>query len=283
MAGWKGKKVEDIGTAASGENAFDFNKVFKPASEFEDNVLFMSIYGGAGDGKSHFVLTSASADDPLCILDSELSTTNLIKRLPKEIQKNIFRVNLLEYSGNITADTVNGTDKVTSNILDAIYNILVGFIESNPFGDKKGTFVIDSMSDVYGWLQKWLVNRSDLKTYDSSGEMMPMEWTRVDARWKEIMILLRKTGWNVILTFKPRVKWVDGKPSKTGETEAKWQTSALHDFDIHAEIKTVQKGEHVMTIKKTRFGDDTFYAQLTNATFSSLCDYLTEKSGVTFE
>ncbi|MFA5760379.1 MAG: hypothetical protein WC877_01300 [Dehalococcoidales bacterium] len=277
MVAWNHKDASEIGTAATGVNAFDFNKVFKPASEFDDNILFMSIFGGAGDGKSHFVLTAA---EPICLLDTELSTANLIKRLPKEKQDNIYRVNLLEYTGDISAKNVNGSDVVTSNILDAIYNILCGFVESNPFGDKKGTFVIDSMSDVYGWLQKWLINRTDLKRFKDTDEMMPMEWNRIDARWKEIMILLRKTGWNVILTFKPRVKWVNGKPSKDGETEAKWQTSALHDFDLHVEIKTINKGEHEMTIKKTRFGDDTFYAKLTNATFSSLCEFLTEKSGV---
>jgi len=272
MASWKSKSAEDIGTTPG---KFDFNAVFKPSNEIESTILFMSIFGGPGDGKSHFCLSSKL---PIVLLDTEVGTTALIKRLPEDVQKQIYRVNLLEYSGEVTAESSNSGEKVTSNILDAIYNILCGFIETNPFGDQRGTFIIDSMSDVYVWLQNWLLNRPDLKRFEKNNEMMPIEWARIERRWNDIILLLRKTGWNVVLSFKPRQKWVNGKPSE--EQEAKWQSSALHNFDLHVEIKAVDKGVHEMTIKKTRFGDETYYAKLTNASFKSLCDYLEKESGV---
>lgn len=272
MASWKSKNVEDIGEPSK----FDPTSVFKPAIEIEQvDSIFMSIYGDAGTGKSHFALT---AKPPIYVLDTEMSTPILIKQLPAELQKKVFVVNLLEYAGDIS----HGVSKdINNNILDAIYGIVGGLVEAKcNDGGEKGTIVIDSMSDVYGWLQNWLFNLPDLKIIEKTGDMMPTEWARLDKKWKELFLMIRKSGWNVVLTFKPKVKWIDKKPSD--EKEAKWKSGSLHEFDLHVEIDRIDKNEHTITVKKTRFGDETYYIKLTNPTWYTLRDYLSEKSGVKF-
>ncbi len=273
MAAWNDKKVEDV----IEPKKFDPDLVFKPAIEIEEvKSLFMSIYGDSGVGKTHFVLT---AKPPIYILDSEMSSPILIKQLPKELQSKVFVVNLLEYAGDIS----NGiTKNVNNNILDAIYGIVGGLVETRcNDSNERGTIVIDSMSDVYSWLQTWLFNLPDLKRIEKTGEMMPTEWARLDKKWKDLFFMIRKSGWNVVLTFKPKTKWIGGKPSE--EKEAKWKSGSLHEFDLHLEIERLGINEHRATIKKTRFGDDTFYKTFTNPTWYTMRDELSKMSGVMFE
>lgn len=273
MAAWNEKKVEEI---ADKPKEFDPSLVFKPAIDIKnESSFFMSIYGDSGVGKTHFALT---AQLPIYLIDTEVGSDLLIKQLPEEVQKQIFRVNVLEYAGDVS----EGFNKdINNNILDAIYKIVAGLVETRCKNSKeKGTIVIDSMSEIYSWLQIWLYNLPDLKRNGKNDEMMSTEWARLDKKWQELFLLLRMSGWNVVLTFKPKIIWKDKQP--TDMKEAKWKSGSLHQFDLHAELERLDTHEHRVTVKKSRLGDNTYFNQLTNPTWFTLRDYLSEKSGVKF-
>lgn len=267
--GWKEESTKaDTAKNSKSSLAFDPDLIFKPAIEMETvDALFISVFGRAKVGKTFFTLT---AKPPIYIVDTEMSTPILVKQLPEDLQKQVHIVNLLNF-GN----TKDGKVDVVE-MLESSFKILSSLVENKKNDAEKGTIVIDSMSDVYLWLQIWLEQQPDLVRSRESGKMLGTEWSRISKRWKELIILLRKSGWNIILTFKARAKWgKNGAPTEI--EEAKWQSETFHDIDLNIELTRIGT-DHIMKFHGGRFGDT--YDDLTNASWPMLCEYITKKSGV---
>ena len=268
--GWK----EETGKGSSkivGSGKFDPSVVFKPAIEMEKvDALFLSLFGRAKVGKTHFCLTAKA---PVYIIDTEMSSPILLKQLSEDRQKVINVANLLQFANTDKDGKID-----VNTLLDSAFSILTNLVTATNASPERGTIIIDSMTDIYTWLQIWLEQQPDLARSRETGKMLGTEWARISKRWKEIILLLRKSGWNIILTFKARAKWgKNGAP--TDIEEAKWQSETFHDIDLNVEMTRIGT-DHTMIFHGGRFGDN--YENLVNPTWDDLITYVTKKSGVKF-
>jgi hypothetical protein len=266
---WKNK--DEVNPVAEAKETIksDVLSMFKPAIEIPTiKRIRAGFYGKPKTGKSTICL---SAPLPIYYLDTEKSAEILVKQLPEEVQKQIYILDLVDYANR------KGKQLDVVQSLEVAFDVISELLDVVRNSNEVGTIVLDSVSDLWDYMKIWLgENVSDNKKFGDT--IMGTEWGKANKRWKELMNLLKASNWNVLMTFKPKETYLDGKPS--GKYDIDSQKNTFHDLDILYEIVNIN-GEHRFVCKGGRYGDT--YDDLINPTFVDIKNYLSKKSGVTFE
>lgn len=241
--------------------------IFKPSVSLEVvPALHMAIYGRAKTGKSWFSLT---AKPPLYIIDTEGSIKINIKSFPEEIRSQIFIAEVL-----LAADKVNRKVDLTKSL--AALTEAIDIITSHAMTqDTIGTIVIDSATDIWDWLGIWL---EDGLGKGEGDRINRLEWGKANKRYTQMMYMLLRSNWNVIMTFRAAPA-VDNKGSDLGFDKARWQKNSDYWFDLITEI-TREGSDHIIQTVGGRFGDEIL--EFTNASWTEVRDKISKQSGVKF-
>ncbi len=246
---------------------------FKPATELEPvSALKVGIFGQFKTGKSSFTL---SAPKPLYIIDTEKSSNILLQMLSEEERKDIHVLDVMEYT-----DKRDGSGKLNLTMsLELVEQAINELHDLAQNSDVKGSVCLDSASDLWEFLKTWLNEDVDDKMTTKAGRVMQTEWSKPNARYTEVMRLLIKSGWNVILTF--RVDEVFGaNGERLGLFKPKGQKDTLYWVDQILETKKIGD-EYSVVFHGGRFGNIT--SEIKDPSWDKICAKITESSGVKFK
>lgn len=272
--GWKEQAEGTPNKSTSKKNPSDILSKFKPATDIKSvSSLKLAVYGLPKTGKTRLAIT---ARKPVYIIDTEKSSNILLQMFPDDVKKDITVLDVMEYTdkrdgkGNLN---LTMSLELIEEAIEALHDLAMN-------SDVKGTIVLDSASDLWDFLKSWLNEDVDDKATTKGGRMMQTEWSKPNARYTEVMRLLIKAGWNVVLTFRAEeVYGQDG--SRLGVYKPKGQKDTLFWVDQIIEMQRIGN-DHVLKFHGGRFGD-MHGAELTNPEWKDLIDYITTKSGVKFD
>lgn len=256
----------------------ELGDIFKPATELEILPrITIALSGIAKVGKSHFALTVAEATEgPVYIIDTEGAIKiNLIHFKP-ELRKKIFVAEVLTFAG-LANNKVNLVDSLDALKL-AIQKVTEEAIVNHP--DETGTFVIDSATDIWDWLQVWLEEAANVKR-TKSGDMPRFEWGKANEIYADIMYMLIRTHWNVIATFRAK-EAMSSEGQALGYNVPRWQKNTAHWFDVIGELQyDEERILHFTPGRAGRYGDT--LPDLHKPTFGGLINLLKKETGVEFK
>lgn len=248
---------------------------FKPANELEPvNSLKVGIFGQFKTGKSTFTL---SAPKPIYIIDTEKSSNILLQMVPESERADIHVLDVMEYTDKRDS---NGKLNLTMSLelVEEAINELHDLAKNSESG-VCGSVILDSASDLWEFLKTWMNEDVSDKKMTKSGSVMQTEWSKPNARYTEVMRLLIKSGWNVILTF--RADEVFGSSGeRLGIFKAKGQKDTLYWVDQILETKKVGDSYSVV-FHGGRFGNIT--DEISDPTWDKVCNRITTSSGVKFK
>lgn len=273
-----GSKPQSSAIAKEEEGpALGLDDLFIPATELETIPrLTLAIFGRAKVGKSHFGLTVAEAlEGPVYIIDTEGSIKLNLIHFDSKIRDHVYVAEVLQFAGlaNNKVNLVQSLDKLKK----AILAVTEKAIAEGP--DVKGTFIVDSATDIWDWLQTWLEEAANVKR-TKSGDMPRFEWGKANEQYAIIMYMMLRTRWNVILTFRAKPA-VDNQGVDFGYNIPRWQKNTDHWVDLIAELKIDESGNRVMKFTGGRYGEN--LPTLEDPSYSRLIEHLTKETGVTFE
>lgn len=246
---------------------------FKPAVELEirDSVK-LAIYGGFKTGKTHFC---ATCKRPLKVIDTEDAWNWEIDQMKaKGIDVSDIEVSqVLRWASKNEGkvDLIGSLDAM----IDAI-NVLTSLIalDKDDPDAARGTIVIDSMSDLWGWLGIWK------EEMDAGREKVNrLEWGKVNKKYIEVIYMLLHSNWNVVLTFRSRPQ-IDEKGADTGINNAQWQKNTGYYVDSVIEFDFVAQ-EFQATFHKGRLGKFMYGKTLRNPDWPAMIKFIREQSGIT--
>jgi hypothetical protein len=270
------KKDEEAKIAVAKANEKEIDDYFKPSVDLEEiDHIVVAIQGRPKVGKSHFCITVAEATDgPLYIIDTEGAIKVNVLQFPKEIRERIFVSEALTFAGKAN-NKINLVESLDA-LIGAV-NKVSDAAMAEP--DIKGTIIIDSATDIWEWLQIWLDEAAEVKR-TKTGAMPRFEWGKANEKYAEIMYMLMRTGWNIILTFRAKEACnSDGVP--LGYDIARWQKNTAHWVDLVTEIRKENDGSYTMRFLGGRYGDK--LPDLPNPTMARLMTLLKKESGVKFK
>lgn len=246
--------------------------VFKPAVELESvRGLKFALYGKAKVGKTHFCMT---ARRPIYIIDTEGSASVNKAAFPKEVQEEMFIAEVIQAASkrDKEIDLVKSLDA----LVEAIDIVTDAVITSEEENTPRGTIVIDSATDIWDWLGIWLDEAAGAKT-TKSGDMPRFEWGKANKKYAEMMYMLLRSGWNVVMTFRAKSA-VNSKGEDLGYIVPRWQKNTDYWMDLIGEMS---KDAHRRIIfRGGRYGEH--IPDLVDPTWDSLEQHLSKITGITF-
>jgi len=149
---------------------------------------------------------------------------------------------------------------------------------------KKGTVVIDSVSDVWQWLLAWLEVVATKRT--QSGGIYRFEYGKANQRYRKLILRLLAQPINVVLTAHVGDVY-DKSGQTTGAKVPKTQKTTMHMIDIglYAQKRydaVAKSWKYVSTLRKCRF-KRSFEATIDDVTYDKLVEFLKEELGVVVE
>lgn len=274
--GWKEKTNAGDASKSSvtKESVLD---LFKPASEMPPvSSMVVSIYGMPKTGKSTFILSARETGKKVYIIDTEKSSNILIQMIPESERGNIHVLDVMENTGRR-----DGSGKLnltmSLELVEKAINTLYDIAEQS---DEPGFLCLDSSTDLWEFMKSWLMEDVPDKVTTKTGRMMATEWSKPNARYTEVMRLLIKSGWNVILTF--RAEEVYGSSGeRLGITKPKGQKDTLFYSDLILETKRLGN-TYSVGFNGGRFGDLSS-SELENPTWLKLQSFISERTGIKFQ
>lgn len=251
------------------QKSFKFGKGIKSAFDIPvQNSTTVSIFGTFGSGKTHFATT---APTPVVFIDTEKRCLRIIKRLPAEKQKEMHVFDVMQYA------SVSNGDLNYSGMLDKFRSEIVGFVNELKNFDHSGTIVVDSMSDIIRWYAQWLETKPGLKR-NPDGSVAPFERGKSKEQIRQIIDILKATGWNIIFTFKEKQKWGDAGPIE--EYNPEWDKELGHACDFVINIRKIgEKRQYVL--HKNSFGPTDI--DIFDVDWAGFHNLISDHSGVIFE
>lgn len=253
------------------ETPKDVSTIFTPVVDLEEiTALKLGVYGKAKVGKTHFCLT---AKRPVYIIDTEGSIKINVKQLPKEEREGIFVAEVLQAADkkDKEIDLVKSLDA----LVEAIDTITDAVIKQEESGSNPGTIVIDSATDIWDWLSIWL---DEAATRTKAGDMPRFEWGKANKKYTEVMYMLLRSNWNVVMTFRAK-EVVNSKGESLGTYGPRWQKNTDYWLDLITEMQ--RDGlSHVMRFRGGRYGD--VIPDLKEPTWEKLRKHISDNTGVTF-
>ena len=274
MAGWDKKDITPVDPAARrAELTARVKQYFKPAVELEikDSVK-LGIFGGYKTGKTHFCITCKK---PLMVIDTE-DAWNWEIEMARASGMDVSEIDVTQvlHWANKEEGKVDLVQSLEA-MIDAIdvLTSLIALDKGNPDA-RRGTIVIDSMSDLWGWLGSW---KEEL---DAGKEKTNrLDWGKVNKRYIEVIYMLLHSNWNVVLTFRSKPQ-VDEKGSDTGIRDAQWQKNTGYYIDSVIEFDFVAQ-EFQATFHKGRLGKFMYGKVMRNPDWPTLIKYIKDNAGIT--
>jgi PIN domain nuclease of toxin-antitoxin system len=271
-------------------NSKDIADLFTPVVELEiDDGLHMGVYGPSKMGKTTFCTT---APLPQYWIDTESNMKKEAKKLPKDIQEQIFVSEVLKWatvaqggkkkkkidlvaSMEMAFDAMDAlTDKVTQMNEEKKKRIEAG--EEVTHG-APGTMIIDSATDIWKWISLWKDQGAGGKLKKTkSGSIPRYEWGHANERYAEFIYMLLTSGWHVIMTFRSQ-QAVNNKGEDVGYLKARWQKDTDYWLDLIMEANT-DGVDFVWKFKGDRFGK--ISGSIANPTWDTLLQRIHDESGV---
>jgi len=241
---------------------------FKRADTFvHTQGLKTMAWGEAEVGKTFFGL---SGEPPIYAIGTEFGIGPVLRHFPdKEIY--VYEAAILDES----------TDE--PDIEASLKNLEVAI--STLKDVDRGTILIDSGTDIWGWLGAWVEQQArKAGKMTSAGTPQRLQWGRANLRWRQLILRLMAKPVHFIITAQVSEEYNDkGQPTGVYRPRIQRQTAHMCDVILHLE-KTFTKArppkpQYMATLTKCRFqrGVD---MQLPNVTWQTLTEALKEKLGV---
>jgi len=215
--------------------------------------------------RTHFALTFP---EPLYVVDTEFGVAPLLQKEPfKNKDIRVFEACVLD-TKTVEVDPIQSIEAL-EKALTALRTL------------QKGTVVIDSVSDVWSWMQAWLEVVASKKT--ASGQPYRFEYGKANMRYRKLILRLLAQPINVVLTAKTTEKY-DSQGNPTGLYVPRAQKDTAHMVDVvlyaRKEFDPVAKRwKYVSTLQKCRFQRG-FEVEIEDVTYDKLVKLLREQLGV---
>lgn len=259
------------GTPAPQSEVKNTADLFQPIDEVEEGEgLKMLIYGKPETGKTY---TALSFPEPIYVLSTEFGVKKLRHHFPQKdirlLECNVpFTEKPKDRKGNIV-DTPFNTDPETSlkKIEDA------SFALENIRG---GTVIIDSASDIWGWLSLYLGNVGERSVSKKTGEefIKGTEWAKINEAFRVLINRFNSLPCHLVITARQ-------KEDLDGNVTFKASKDVDHFVDVTVHMEKIprpipgQEGKYtyvrMATIEKCRY-QSLNNLQIQDLTFEKLRD-----------
>ena len=215
----------------------DISVFTKPAKQ-EIQVLRIGVFGLTGSGKSHFALT---APPPVFVIDTEKGVPPLIHRRGSPFEDKDIRV-----ADVLATDEYGDVDLVKSlRKCEQAIEAAAKYAHEHP--EERGTIVLDTASELWGWYGIWLESEGATR-FTKSGEMLRVEWGKVNRPYTQQMYRLILSGWNVVVTAKARELYTRGG-EPMGVYTMRAQKDTEHWLDVVLEARHMGTHREFRTVK----------------------------------
>jgi len=262
--------------SAWGSGIADPKKVFTKASQVVQHKtgLKVLIFGRTETMKTGFALSAVKRCKPLFMFDTELGAPPLFRHFKKE------ELDFIEWCDATFLDP--NTD--LPDPLEALRRLESSLTAIKEFTDRtspdnpiKGVVVIDSLTDVWDWIQEWL----DKTGTKAKGQLLQFNWPKARRRIRKLIFRLLAKPVHLICTAHPQEIYKD--KNATGEFRARVEKALPHRFDIVIHAKRFEiPGSDVQYkayVAKNRFMKN-WRPVFDEITFAKLVDKLKEDLGV---
>lgn len=284
MSTWEKMGQKQVEAKAEVEEAsVSFQKL---TSEMSMKKLKVGAHGQQKTGKTRFGMSSCLNFGPTYIIATEPGIFPLSRLFPdKEIYfvKNSYgepTVYELDTSGTFEVETV----KTLKNIDQAVRSVRKLCLEDP---SKVGTVVVDSVTDVWKWVQEWM--KTEILKIDKTARVKQQwDWGYANNKYQNIIMQLISLPCHVILTAQDREEYV-GAGAPSGNFEPRWQVQTPYWVDIvmgfeKRKDKNTNRIKYYATIEDSRHMDDNLQPiagiETENPTFDKLVSLLKPKEVV---
>lgn len=206
--------------------------------EMTTKKLKVGVHGLQKTGKTRFALSASVHHGPLYIIATEPGLFPLARLFPEG------EIYFAENSaGEPTVYELDETDTFELEATKTLKNIdnAVREIRKKCLADptKVGTVVVDSVSDVWSWVQSWM--KLDLLKLDKTARVRQhWDWQYANDKYQNIIMQLISLPAHVILTAQDREEYT-GAGQPAGTYEARWQNRTPFLVDIIIGMHKVKK------------------------------------------
>lgn len=230
------------------QKELDWTAFFKKATVPDPNEtikrgLKISMWGGPETGKTYFCCSMSEIVEPVFIIDTEYGARKVAKRHFPGKEIHVYEVRIAEKDFE-TIDFYESIKEIEQAI-HALRNVSYGAI------------CIDSVSDIYGWLNAWTEATATKKISTKTGAeyIDRLDWQKRNEKYRNMILRLVSRPVHVCYTAQPQsIYSKDGK--ETGDKEARWLDPHPHWSDVvltmrklPIDAKTIK---YIATIDKCR-------------------------------
>jgi len=235
---------------------------FKPVSTeaLKPIALKILVSGKSEVGKTYF---SQTFPEPIYIVDTELGATKIAQRHFAGKKIHIAEVLALDPTSD-KPNPVSSLDLAEKALLS-----LASLSEPN------GTIVIDSLTDIWLWIQAWLDVVAERKT--AAGQPQRFEWSHAQQRFRNLIMRLILKPQHLVMTTQLQPKY-DTRGQELGLEVPHTYRQTPHWVDFQLLIAKsynapIKKYQYIGTLEKCRF-QRAYNKEIEDITFTKLADVL---------
>jgi len=245
----------------------DPRSFFKRASKVRmKKGLRVGYWGEPGTAKTHNLLTFPK---PIFLIDSEFGSYPLLEQpeFAKWLYPNVPVDMIHVFEAAVLDEHSAEPDPLLS--LEAIESALTALI-SVPFG----TVVLDSGSDIWGFISTWLEDLAVKRT--AKGDKYQFEWGKANSRYRLLMMRILSKPLNFVITGQSNdIRGADGKV--TGGKKPAWQNKTPHWVDLSIECTKASDNKFRGKVTKCRLGDYKGTGMISPATYPNIVKWAKEQ------
>lgn len=245
-----------------------------------EDALKVAICGPPGSGKTYFCCSSAVIAPPTYIIDTQMSANKIAREnFPDETKRGdlkVFEVKVVD-EDILEIDYAKSFDQIAASIF-ALKDV------------QKGTICIDSVSDLYSWLNAWVEATAEQRT--KIGTPQRLEWGRRTEKFRLLLFRLLSRPTHTIVTAEVQPVFTKGGEEMSSVPPVpRWFKPTEHWCDLIIEQRKLVAGpgnvKYVSTLTKSRPKRALDY-EFTDITFKSLADFLFQRMhmkarGITYD
>jgi len=229
--------------------------------------LRVGIWGEPESGKTYFCCT---APEPVFIIDTEWGALPVIKQHFPDKDIKVFQVRVEEATDPTKIDYFATFSKIAEAV-SALKDV------------EEGTICIDTISDVYTWLNAYTEERARARDkLTKIGRPERLEWSIRNLLYRNLIFRLLSKNCNIVLTAQPQ-RVYDSRGRETNIFIPRWLQPQPHWLDIVIYLKKIWDGtstKYKAMIEKVRFMRAYNYTT-DDITFDKLVKILRDELGVT--
>lgn len=237
------------------------DEMFEEADD-EFGSLTILVFGDAGTGKTHFSMTG---DDPIWALDTEGPLSKIQSKMDKKVMVNEVQY----YNDNNEIDGTKSMNELTT-VGKKLYN------KSKTGAEMPGTVVVDSMSDVWYYAQRYM--KEEVYREHGRDQTYQFDWTIANNQMRTFTKQLMNAECDVVMTAQEQQEYDDSGNAKDQYSPKAWKKLPYQvdvimrleeDIDIDTETgeeERIRRGH----IQKCRPNDDLVGEEIKNPTVKKL-------------